>query len=75
VPLYLTSLFPSKVRLTGVALAYNLSVATVAGAAPLVVTFFIERTQQLVVSPVAYILFFMLIATLGMLRLPNVNRK
>ena len=58
IPLYLTTLFPTNIRLSGVAMSYNLSVATFGGLAPVLVTTLIKQTQSVYLSPVLYILAF-----------------
>ena len=58
IPLYLTTLFPANIRLSGVAMSYNLSVATFGGLAPVLVTTLIKQTQSVYLSPVLYILAF-----------------
>lgn len=58
IPLYLTTLFPTNIRLSGVAMSYNLSVATFGGLAPVLVTTLIKQTQAIYLTPVLYILAF-----------------
>jgi len=72
VPLYLTALFPSNVRLSGVATCYNLSITSFAGFAPIIVTELIQHYNLLLFAPSAYILVFIL---LGLLSLFWVARK
>lgn len=72
VPLYLTALFPSNVRLSGVAICYNLSITSFAGFAPLIVTELIQHYNLLVFAPSGYILVFIL---LGLVSLFWVSRK
>lgn len=45
-PSILARLFPTKVRFTGIALSYNISVTIISGFAPLAATMLIERTQM-----------------------------
>lgn len=54
VPLYLTTLFPTQIRLNGVAISYNLAVATLGGLA-IIITALIEKTHMIFLSPVMYI--------------------
>ena len=56
IPLYLTTLFPANIRLSGVAMSYNLSVATFGGLAPVLVTTLIKQTQAIYLVPVLYYL-------------------
>ncbi|WP_029005268.1 MFS transporter [Azorhizobium doebereinerae] len=53
-PSILAGLFPTKVRFTGIALSYNLSVTLLSGFAPLAATMLIERTQM-PAAPALYI--------------------
>lgn len=68
VPLYITQMFPVEVRLSGVALAYNLSAATFGGAAPLLISKLIEYTRQIYLAPVCYICFFIALAAMLLCR-------
>ena len=45
-PSLLANLFPTKVRFSGIALSYNVSVTILSGFAPLAATMLIERTQM-----------------------------
>lgn len=72
VPLYLTSLFPSNIRLSGVATCYNLSITSFAGFAPIIVTELIHRYNLVLAAPSAYIMLFMI---LGMLSLRCTSPK
>ena len=64
IPLYLTTLFPANIRLSGVAMSYNLSVATFGGLAPVLVTTLIKQTQAIYLTPVLYILAFIVASTI-----------
>ncbi len=64
IPLYLTILFPANIRLSGVAMSYNLSVATFGGLAPVLVTTLIKQTQAIYLTPVLYILAFIVASTI-----------
>jgi hypothetical protein len=72
VPLYLTVLFPSNVRLSGVATCYNLSITSFAGFAPIIVTELIQHYNLLLFAPSGYILIFII---LGLISLFWVARK
>ncbi|MDQ5948600.1 MAG: hypothetical protein QG651_1094 [Pseudomonadota bacterium] len=72
VPLYLTALFPSNVRLSGVATCYNLSITSFAGFAPIIVTELIQHYNLLLFAPSGYILIFII---LGLISLFWVARK
>lgn len=67
IPLYLTTLFPSNIALSGVALSYNLSVISFAGTAPIIITLLIKKFSLITLPPVIYILVFMLISGIGIL--------
>lgn len=67
IPLYLTTLFPSNIALSGVALSYNLSIISFAGTAPIIITLLIKKFSLITLSPVIYILIFMLISGIGIL--------
>lgn len=61
-PSILAGLFPTKVRFTGIALSYNISVTVLSGFAPLAATMLIERTQM----PAAPALYIALCAALSL---------
>lgn len=67
VPLYLTSLFPSNIRLSGVATCYNLSITSFAGFAPIIVTELIHRYNLVLAAPSGYIMLFLLLGLLSLL--------
>jgi len=62
VPLYITLLFPTNIRLSGVALCYNISVATFGGTAPIVITTLLKQTGWTYLIPTAYILMFIAVS-------------
>jgi MFS family permease len=51
-PILLSYLFPANIRLTGVALSYNISFVIFGGVTPLFVTSMIERTGWVFLTPV-----------------------
>lgn len=51
--LFLSDLFPTQIRLTGVALSYNISFVLFAGLTPIIVTSLIEKTGLVYAVPVA----------------------
>ncbi len=67
VPLYLTSLFPSNIRLSGVATCYNLSITSFAGFAPIVVTELIQHHHLMIAAPSGYIMLFIFLGVLSLL--------
>ena len=62
IPLYITLLFPTSVRLSGVAICYNISIALLGGTAPLLVTAIIKRTQQVYLTPMLYLDLFIFLS-------------
>lgn len=55
-PIFLSHLFPIEVRLTGVALSYNISFVLFGGVTPIVVTSMIEKTGMIYFIPVLVLL-------------------
>ncbi|HEY6506360.1 MAG TPA: MFS transporter [Vicinamibacterales bacterium] len=62
----LTDLFPTRIRFTGVALAFNVSFTVFSGTAPLVATTLIRDTNQMA-SPAFLMMFAAVLALLGSL--------
>ena len=62
-PIFLSYLFPIEVRLTGVALSYNLSFVLFGGLTPIVVTTIIEKSGMIYVSPILVLLVTIVFAT------------
>ena len=72
-PVALVNVFPTRVRYSGIAIGYNLSLAIFGGTAPLVATWLIKETGDLT-SPawyVAAIAVISLIANLTLSRGPR----
>lgn len=65
IPLYLTMLFPTNIRLSGVALSYNISVASFGGLAPIIITTLIKQTGMMFITPVIYIMVFIFLSFIG----------
>jgi MHS family proline/betaine transporter-like MFS transporter len=65
-PALLTSMFPTAVRTTGLAISYNLGVTLFGGFAPIILTWLIRRTGSLL-SPSYYLTVVALVSLLGML--------
>lgn len=61
-PIFLSYLFPIEVRLTGVALSYNLSFVLFGGLTPIVVTSIIEKTGMIYISPLIALIVTILFA-------------
>ncbi len=62
-PTFLSELFPTSLRYTGMALCYNISAVTFGGTAPLVLTFLVEKTQN--ISSPSFYLILAACVTLG----------
>jgi len=62
-PAFLSTLFPVSLRYTGMALCYNVAAVTFGGTAPLVLTFLVEKTQN--VAAPSYYLIAVAFVTLG----------
>lgn len=54
-PIFLSYLFPAHVRLSGVALSYNISFVLFAGFTPIIVTSIIEKTGWIFVAPMLWL--------------------
>lgn len=67
VPLYITLLFPTNVRLSGVAVSYNISIAAFGGTAPLAITMLIKNTGHIFAVPVLYLSVFFVLALIATL--------
>lgn len=67
IPLYITLLFPAHVRLSGVAISYNISAAALGGTAPIAITLLIKQTGLIYLIPAVYISLFLLLAIVGVL--------
>ncbi|MEM1361066.1 MAG: MFS transporter [Pseudomonadota bacterium] len=66
----IAAVFPTDVRYSGVALAYNLGFAIVGGLTPLFATWLIQ-TYQLVMAPAYILMFFVGAACLAMIAIPR----
>lgn len=64
-PYIITSLFESKVRLTGVALCYNIGFTLFGGLAPLIITHAIKAGHNIYLTPCLYLLVMIFICSLG----------
>ncbi len=65
IPLYITLLYPAKIRLTGVALSYNIGFTLFGGLAPIVITNFIQHGANIYATPALYLVVIILICALG----------
>lgn len=72
IPLLITYLFPVQIRLTGVALCYNLSFTLFGGVAPVAISALIKSGHNIYLTPMFYLMFIVLISGIGLL---IANRK
>ncbi len=64
-PLLLTYLFPANVRLTGVALCYNLGFTIFGGFAPILITYLINHSMKPYPTPAIYLYGIILLGIIG----------
>lgn len=65
-PYISTCLFESNIRLTGVAISYNLGFTLFGGLAPLIITYLMRLDYNPYLMPVAYLLIMLVICKLGL---------
>ncbi len=65
-PYIITTLFESKIRLTGVALCYNIGFTVFGGMAPLVITNIIKANYNIYLTPCIYLLVMVFICSIGL---------
>jgi MHS family proline/betaine transporter-like MFS transporter len=70
----LVSIFPVAVRYSGVSIAHNLSMTIFGGTAPMVVTFFIRSTNNLM-APALYLMCAVAASIVGLLLLKNKTKE
>jgi MFS family permease len=66
IPLIVTYLFPAKIRLTGVALSYNIGFSIFGGLAPIIISSFIELGYDATLTPIVYIFVILVICAIGL---------
>ncbi|HMT03495.1 MAG TPA: MFS transporter [Burkholderiales bacterium] len=66
-PLILTTLFPTKVGLTGVAVCYNIGFTMFAGFAPVIITSLVNSGFNVFIVPVVYLWVMLILSLLGLL--------
>lgn len=66
IPMLITYLFPAKIRLTGVAVSYNLGFTLFGGMAPIIISSAIKAGYGIFMSPVIYLLCIFLICAIGL---------
>lgn len=67
-PIILSTIFPVNIRLTGVALSYNLSFVIFGGLTPIIVTGIIEKTNWIYLTPVLWMLITCLVTLFAITR-------
>ncbi len=67
IPLYITTIFPTNVRLSGVSLSYNISIVLFAGTAPILITMLIKATQMIYIAPAVCMIMFLILGCCAML--------
>jgi len=67
-PILLSYLFPIQIRLTGVALSYNLAFVFFGGLTPIVITTIIEHAHMLYVAPFACMFFVSIVTLIALAR-------
>lgn len=66
IPMLLTFLFPAKVRLTGVAICYNVGFTIFGGMAPIIISSAIKSGISIFVAPVAFIMIIVTVCAVGL---------
>lgn len=67
-PIFLSYLFPVHVRLSGVALSYNIAFVIFAGLTPIIITSIIEKTHWIFIAPIIWMAFISLITIVAALK-------
>ena len=67
IPLLVSSLFPTKIRLTGVAMSYNLGFTLFGGLAPIIISSAIKSGSNAYTTPSYYLLGIIVIAAIGLI--------
>lgn len=71
IPMLLTYLFPAKIRLTGVAMTYNIGFTIFGGMAPIIISTLIKSGMNVFAAPVSYIAVIVVVCTIGLLYARN----
>lgn len=66
IPLLICTLFPTKIRLTGVALCYNMGFTIFGGLAPIIISSFINSGYNIYLTPMIYLLVIVAICGFGL---------
>jgi|SRR6185437_12351855 len=67
-PIFMSYLFPAHVRLSGVALSYNIASVIFVGLTPIIVTSIIGKTGWVFVAPVLWLMFVAVISIIAALK-------
>ena len=73
-PSIVATLFPTRVRFSGIALSYNVCATIVSGLAPLAASAMIQQTGELS-APAAYIAACALLTVISTFAIPGLNRR
>ncbi len=66
IPMLVSLLFPAKIRLTGVAMCYNVGFTIFGGLAPVIITSSIKWGYGIIATPITYLLFIIAICAIGL---------
>ncbi len=75
VPFLLTQLFEAKIRLSGVAISYNIGFTIFGGMTPMMISAIIEAHGNPVLTPMVYLLVVTLLATCGTIYSSSLNKR
>lgn len=75
VPLFICTLFPTKIRLTGVALCYNVGFTIFGGLAPVIISSLINTGYNIHLTPMVYLLIIVAICGVGLSTVVFSNKK
>ncbi len=68
IPLLITSLFPAKIRLTGVAMSYNIGFTIFGGLAPIIISGLIKsKISGIYTTPTIYLMVISIVASIGLI--------
>lgn len=76
IPLLITSLFPAKIRLTGVAMSYNIGFTIFGGLAPIIISSLIKaKISGIYTTPTIYLMAISIIASIGLVFARNYSTE
>ena len=67
IPVILSNIFPTKIRLSGVALSYNISFVIFGGLTPIIVTELIQQTGAIFLTPFIWLAITVVISTIALI--------